>query len=270
MSDRDRETWERFAAAALGGAIARQGVETGPPARVAAWCKDWADDMLAATKQRWPEKTITAGCETVTPATAADETVTEPDPGEGYRWVEPRSPGCPGETLRHDDECKPDGGVRWVCTNAVGDECLTGHFYRRRIDSEPQPSSGACQLPAETTPRADEVRSEVRSTGGVSVEELRSVETMLGPVVRRTDAERLIAAARREAEEARAECERLRLTDDEREAMEAGAHALNQASATARPDDRYSVRGVPGSFRLLKQAAAIRWFLARHAKGGAS
>jgi hypothetical protein len=86
------------------------------------------------------------------------------------------------------------------------------------------------------------------------------------PLVSRTDAERLIAAARREAEEARAECERLRLTDDEREAMEAGAHALNQASATARPDDRYSARGVPGSFRLLKQAAAIRWFLARHAR----
>jgi len=59
---------------------------------------------------------------------------------------------------------------------------------------------------------------------------------------------------------------RLRMTPQERDAIEAGAHALNQVSATARPDDRYSARGVPGSFRLLKQAAALRGFLDRHAR----
>jgi hypothetical protein len=47
----------------------------------------------------------------------------------------------------------------WVRTNAVGDECLTGHFYRRRIDAEPQPSSDTGQLPVETTPRADEMHN---------------------------------------------------------------------------------------------------------------
>jgi hypothetical protein len=76
----------------------------------------------------------------------------------------------------------------------------------------------------------------------------------------------IVRQQRAEIDRLAAEVERLRMTDKERDAIEAGAHALNQASATARPDDRYSVRGVPGSFRLLKQAAAIRWFLARHAR----
>jgi len=188
----DRETWERFAAAVVCGIYA----DPTAGALRDEWLVQEADRFLALTKERWPEKTVSVGCETVTPATAGDETVTEPGPGEGYRWVRR------GEILRDDDQCKPDR--MWVKRNKGGDECLAGHFYRRRIDAAPQPSSGACQLPAE----------------GDGVEGLPTVGWWKGELVSRADAERLIAAARREAEEARAECERLRITDAEREAID--------------------------------------------------
>jgi hypothetical protein len=213
--------------------------------------------------ERWPdsEKTCSPGCDSVTPPASGDETVTaEPDPGEGYRWVEPRSPGCPGETLRHDDECKPAGGgsVEWACTNAVGDECVTRHFYRRRIDAAPETTpvpavamTGPGSTQAERWLPGEIGAEQVAECEGVH--ELRSLETMLGPVVRRTDAERLIAAARREAEEARAECERLRMTDEEREAIALACAYL----------ERIGVRGTS-----LQQA--LLGLLARHDKGGAA
>jgi hypothetical protein len=293
MSDRDRETWERFAAAIAAGVCANPNAASINPEAL----REGADRLLAATKQRWPEKTITAGCETVTPATAADETVTEPDPGEGYRWVEPRSPGCPGETLRHDDECKPAGGgsAEWACTNAVGDECVTRHFYRRRIDAAPEPSSGACQLPAETTPRADEVRSEVRSDpvmysivwdGDDTPDPECCEDTVVvcshvlddaggkGKVVPLyavpVDAAREIAAARREAEEARAACERLRIKQEEREAIEFTMTNLDWPPDAAQFAILARCLGPSCTMPEHAKKSALRGLLARHDKGGAT
>jgi len=284
MNNRDRETWERFAAAAVCGYYADQAATY---ALTDEWIVKEADRFLALTKERWPGKTCSPRCNSVTPAPAGDETVTEPDPGEGYRWVER------GETLREGDELKSRADEWWK-TLSAGRLCTCHHTYRRRIDAAPEPSSGACQLPAETTPRADEVRSEVRSTGGGGVEEpltvawgvrrvggayvsihgseneavasqrhFSAVENfpyVVRPLVRRTDAERLIAAARREAEEARAECERLRATDAEIQALRD-----TEAEWRYRVVQRLCHRG-----GAVAVADALRGLRERHTNGGAA
>jgi hypothetical protein len=128
---------------------------------------------------------------------------------------------------------------------------------------------------AETTPRGDEVRSEpvlyvvwydgddTPYAASCSTTEGECKHYFLLPHGRKgkvvplysvpVDAAREIAAARREAEEARAECERLRITDDEREAI----------AVTCAYLERIGVRGTS-----LQQA--LLGLLARHDKGGAA
>jgi hypothetical protein len=287
MSDRnrDRETWERFAAAAVCGYYADQAATY---ALTDEWIVKEADRFLALTKERWPGKTCSPRCNSVTPAPAGDETVTEPDPGEGYRWVER------GETLREGDELKSRADEWWK-TLSAGRLCTCHHTYRRRIDAAPEPSSGACQLPAETTPRADEVRSEVRSDpvmysivwdGDDTPDPECCEDTVVvcshvlddaggkGTVVPLyavpADAAREIAAARREAEEARAECERLRLTDKEREAIEFTIECLAWPPDAAQFAILARCLGPSCTVPEHVKKTALRGLLARHAKGGAS
>jgi hypothetical protein len=260
MSDRDRETWERFAAALVCGNYA-------DPIAGALW-NEWlvkaADRFLALTKERWPDeqlsgnpgqlpaKTCSPGCDPVTPAAAGDETVTaEPDPGEGYRWVEP------GECVVPPDQCRYIGGNWLYAYQAHG--CIAQSRWTYRTKRPPRADE-----PSETTPRADEVRSEVRIAEGGGVEELRSLETMLGPVVRRTDAERLLAASRREAEEARKECERLRLTDDERRLLSKYHRSEERAI------EQFAVTSASYVADAKHATAVIGGLLARHDKGGAA
>jgi hypothetical protein len=291
MSDRDRETWERFAAAVVCGIYA----DPTAGALRDEWLVKEADRFLAITKERWPEKTCSPGCETVTPATAGDETVAaEPDPGEGYRWVRP------GEIRNVGDEFRSDAGsweVVWHFHHQGG-TVHERYRYRRRIDAAPQPSSGACQSPAETTPRADEVRSEVRIAEGDGVEELETAAWgvmrvggswvslhgtesaaylskarvdvaenwlhVVVPLVSRADAERLIAAARREAEEARAECERLRITDEERRLLSKYHRSEERAI------EQFAVTSASYVADAKHATAVIGGLLARHDKGGAT
>jgi hypothetical protein len=296
----DRETWERFAAAALSGMWAHptQGVSE------EAACAS-AYEMLSLTKQRWPdelsgnppelaEKTCSPRCECVTQPAAGDETVTgEPDPGKGYRWLKV------GETLEEGDQWLDHATRRWELTNTPGWVCKTTRHYRRRIDAAPEPSSGACQLPEETAPPANEVRSEVRSepvpavavigpgstqaerwlpgeigaekvVEGGGVEELPTVGWWKGELVSRADAERLIAAARREAQEARKECERLRMTDKERDAIEFTMTNLDWPHDAAQFAILARSLGPSVTMPEHVKKSAIRGFLARHDKGGAA
>ena len=226
MNNRDRETWERFAAAALSGMWAN-------PARSV--CENdacvSAYEMLTMTKQCWPdEPSGNPGQLPENPCSPRCETVTEPD----------RVPAkVPSEDMsrRLDAMSRDDGETVTVV----------------EFDDEP-----------ETTPRGGEVRSEVRSADDGGVHELRSLETMLGPVVRRTDAERLIAAARREAEEARKECERLRLTDDERRLLYKYHRSEERAIV------QFAVTSASYVADATHATAVIRGLLARHDKGGAA
>jgi hypothetical protein len=279
MSDRDRETWERFAAAALSGMWANA-TQSAPGVSEHAACAS-ADDMLAATKERWPdelsgnppelpENPCSPRCDAVTPLAAGDETVTEPDPGEGYRWVRP------GENLRTGDQAIPKGSDGlWGLTTARGSLCAFSYIYRRRIDAAP-----------ETTPRADEVHSKpvmysivwdgddtpdtewCCSTEDEYNHYLGRFENRGGTIVPLyvvpVDAAREIAAARREAEEAKKECERLRLTDDERRLL----------SKYYRSEERAIVQFAVTSASYVADAkhatAVIGGLLARHDKGGAA
>jgi hypothetical protein len=152
--------------------------------------------------------------------------------------------------------------------------------------------------PAGSTPRGAEVRSEVRSAEAVGVEELLTAawgvvrvggswvslhgtesaaylskarvdvaENWLHVVERlvsRTEAERLIAAARREAGEARAECERLRLTDDERRLLYKYHRSEERAIV------QFAVTSASYVADAKHATAVIGGLLARHDKGGAT
>jgi hypothetical protein len=218
--------------------------------------------------ERWPdsEKTCSPGCDSVTPAAAGDETVTElgrlaasvlsedtlrrldamrrdegetvtvvefdedaksePDPGDGYRWVRP------GEIRNVGDEFRSDAGsweVVWHFQHQGG-TVHERYRYRRRIDAAP-----------ETTPRADEVRSEVRSEpvddGGVDaiMERIKNGTStnddarVLAMRLRCADAG--IAGWREATEKANAQVERL-VKDVEQ--LRASRHALARALTTAR------------------------------------
>jgi hypothetical protein len=84
------------------------------------------------------------------------------------------------------------------------------------------------------------------------------------PLVSRTDAERLIAAARREAEEARAECERLRMTDDERRLLS------KYRRSAEREIEWFAVTSASYVADAKHATAVIGGLLARHDKGGAA
>ena len=220
MSDRDRETWERFAAAALSGMWANPARSVSEQDACAS-----AYEMLAMTKQWWPdepsgnspelpEKTCSPRCECVTQPAAGDETVTwEPVPavaviGPGSTQAERWLPGEIGA-----EKVVEGGGVEDLHTVAW----LTWSYprcYWRTVS------------PDEQVPDRVEV-------------------------VDRAVAARLIAAARREVDEAKKECERLRLTEVELAAL----------SFAAESADSQGWRG---------RALTLRGLRERHAKGGAA
>jgi hypothetical protein len=198
--------------------------------------RDEADRLLSLTKQRWPDEQLSGNspelpvttcsprCDAVTPLAAGDETVTEPDPGEGYRWLKV------GETIKERDQWLDHATRRWELTNTPGWVCKTTRHYRRRIDAAP-----------ETTPRGDEVRSEVRSEpvddGGVDaiMERIKNGTStnddarILAMRLRCADAG--IAGWREATEKADAQVERL-VKDVEQ--LRASRHALALALTTAR------------------------------------
>jgi hypothetical protein len=186
MNNRDRETWERFAAAVVCGIYA----DPTAGALRDEWLVKEAERFLAITKERWPEPEPAKRCEAE--ASSREGVKTEPDPGEGYRWVR-----C-GEALQDGDEYQ-ESRNKWYRTTSAGKTCPWDCNYRRRIDAAP-----------ETTPRADEVRSEVRIAEGDGVEGLPTVGWWKGELVSRDAAEHRIAAARREAQELREENKYLR------------------------------------------------------------
>jgi hypothetical protein len=221
------------------------------------WLVEQADRFLAITKQRWPnepsgnpgqlpEKTCSPRCETVTPPVAGDETVTKPGPGDGYKWLFPMV-----DRLEHGDEMSlsefGEDGFR-VTREPAGMLVMQPFLYRRRIDAAPEPSSGACQLPAK----------------GDGVEGLPTVGWWKGELVSRADAARLIAAARRKAEEARAECERLRLTDAERLLLSTYRRSAERAVK------QYGTTSGAYIAEARREAEVVGGLLARHDKGGAA
>jgi hypothetical protein len=168
MNNRDRETWERFAAAIVAGVCANPAI----PKIYFDGVRDEADRLLALTKQRWPdelsgnppelpEKTCSPRCECVTQPAAGDETVTwEPDPGE------------------------------------IGAESPEPVMYSIVWDGDETPDAECCYR---TYALAHRCLADAGGKGTV-------VPLYAVPV----DAAREIAAARREAEEAKKECERQR------------------------------------------------------------
>lgn len=83
-----------------------------------------------------------------------EPTPVQPDPGEGWRWVEV------GETLQAGDELPDDSG-EWCGTGMVGEACDSECRYRRRVEPapvQPDPGEGWRLLQSgETIQRGDEV-----------------------------------------------------------------------------------------------------------------
>jgi hypothetical protein len=242
MSGRDRETWERFAAAVVCGIYA----DPTAGALRDEWLVKEADRFLAITKERWPEPEPAKRCEAE--ASSREDVKGEPDPGEGYRWVQP------GEIRNVGDEFRSDAGS-WEVVWHFQHQGETVHEryryrYRRRIDAAPEttppavaiigPGSTQAErwLPGEIgaespepamysivwdgddTPDTDwccRTEAECKEYLGRFVSRKGTVVPLYAVPV---DAAREIAAARREAEEARAECERLRMTEEEHDALD--------------------------------------------------
>jgi hypothetical protein len=302
---------DRLRAAAL--ALYEAGVWSSPNVPVDRAAAMWGQlrDALGLEQGHATERGVGAESREAEASSRGDVTF-EPDPGDGYRWVK-----C-GETLVEGDELWVFPG-EWRKISWAGDLCTCFYEYRRRIDDAPEPSSGACQLPAETTPRGGEVRREVRSKpdpavamtgpgstqadrwlpgeiGAESPDKCVSVADFLRPVLHSIawdgydtpdpeccfrsrngavahlalsnstgtvvplyvvpmSAAREIDAGRWAAEEAKQECERLRMTQEEREAIEI-AERRERGEWYGNPD--YS------------RAISLRNLRERHANGGAA
>jgi hypothetical protein len=88
--------------------------------------------------------------------------------------------------------------------------------------------------------------------------------SMEGPLCSKLLARELIAAARREAEEARKECERLRMTDDERRLLSKYHRSEERAI------EQFAVTSASYVADAKHATAVIGGLLARHDKGGAA
>jgi hypothetical protein len=179
---------------------------------------------------------------TETAAAAANDPVREGEPvasegpGDGYRWVLATGPDGPGEVHEEEDEYLWCGNWRRVRLS-IGQVCWEPGIYRRRITpAEAVPDDAAMRILDEASDIDDWVR---RIRESMKVAEMRIRE--LAPD----------AAGRRlaERETANKEVNRLRLTEEEREAiLLAVEHGENASSlGSLRPIWTLTLR------RLLKR-----------------
>ena len=164
------------------------------------------------------------------------EPVASEGPGDGYRWVLATGPDGPGEVHEEEDEYLWCGNWRRVRLS-IGQVCWEPGIYRRRITpAEAVPDDAAMRILDEASDIDDWVR---RIRESMKVAEMRIRE--LAPD----------AAGRRlaERETANKEVNRLRLTEEEREAiLLAVEHGENASSlGSLRPIWTLTLR------RLLKR-----------------
>jgi hypothetical protein len=250
-----------------------------------------AHDMLAMTKQRWPdepsgnpgqlpEKTCSPGCETATepdrvPAKVPSDDklrrldAMRRDEGETVTVVEfDAAPETtpPGEEVRSEVRSEPDPAVamtgpgstqadRWL-PGEIGAESPEPVMYAVQWDADDTPDAECCYR---TSTLAHRCLADAGGKGTV-------VPLYAVPV----DAARELAAARRETDEAKKECERLRMTQEEREAIEFAMTNLDWPPDAAQFAILARCLGPSCTMPEHVKKSALRGLLARHDKGGAA